>query len=598
MRPTQRRGSDLKSEHRLSAQLMCLLRALRVSPQRFKLATMAAALVLVVVANTFGQIKLNAWHGSFFDALERRSISALGDQLIVFLFIVAILLFLVVVQTWLQEIIKTRLREWLTHDLVDQWLKPKRVHRLADMGETGANPDQYIQADARQLAELSASLACGLFQSSLLLISFVGVLWVLSNQVVFTYGDASFTIPGYMVWCALAYALAGSCLTWLVGRPLIKLNAERYAREADLRFAIVHINESAEAIAMHGGEMGERRIMNAPIANVVRLGCQLANGLARLTWVSSGYGWLALIVPILVAAPGFFGGSLTLGGLMMVAGAFNQVQSSLRWFVDNFAGIADWRATLLRVTRFRNGLLQLDWNGEEANRIALALHPKGKLRFENLSILMSDGRAVLDTSLAEIDFGERVLIAGPPGSGKCRLLRAAAGLSLAGSGLILLPDAKDTMFVPPRPYLPLGMLRSVITYPAQAGSFDDSAVHAALERVGLARLVGRLDGKERWDRILSAGEQQRLALARLLVHRPQWIFFEDILSTIGEDDSQLMRSIFARELAASTVIGIGSTPSLNGFYHRTIKLRRLAGQDPESIKLPVSWPLPQLQAAE
>src|SRR5207237_8299828 len=284
----------------------------------------------------------------------------------------------------------------------------------------------------------SATLSFGLLQSSLLLVSFVGVLWVLSNQVVFTYGDPSFTIPGYLGWCALAYAVAGSCLTWIVGRPLIKLNAERYAREADLRFAIVHINESAEAIAMHGGERDERRIMNEPIASVVNLGCQLANGLARLTWVSSGYGWLAVIVPILVAAPGFFGGSLTLGGLMMVAGAFNQVQTSLRWFVDNFAGIADWRATLLRVTRFRNGLLQLDDTGPEASLITLDPHPKGKLRFENLSIVLPDGRGVLDTPVAEIELGERVLISGPPGSGKCKLLRAAAGLRLGGSGGTLL----------------------------------------------------------------------------------------------------------------------------------------------------------------
>jgi putative ATP-binding cassette transporter len=578
---------------------MCLVRALRTSRQRYKLAAMAAALVVVVVANALGQIKLNAWQGSFFDALERRSFSALGDELIAFLTIVAVLLALVVAQTWFQEIIKTRLREWLTHDLVDQWLKPKRAHRLADMGEAGTNPDQYIQADARHLAEMSATLACGLLQSSLLLISFVGVLWILSNQVVFTYGDASFTIPGYMVWCALAYAIAGSCLTWFVGRPLIKLNAERYAREADLRYAIVHINESAEAIAMHGGETGERLIMNAPIANVVRLGCQLANGLARLTWVSSGYGWLALIVPILVAAPGFFGGSLTLGGLMMVAGAFNQVQNSLRWFVDNFASIADWRATLLRVTTFRNGLLDLDSTDDDPGRIALETHPEGRLRFENLSIRLPEGRGVLDSALVEIAPGERVLIAGAAGSGKCRLLRAAAGLSLDGSGVILLPDAKHTMFVPPRPYLPLGMLRSVVTYPAESGQFDDSAVQAALERVGLSRLFGRLDEKERWDRILSAGEQQRLALARLLVHEPQWVFFEDIMSSMAEDDCQLLRSIFARELSSSAVIGIGSGPSLNGFYHRTIRLRRLAGDyDPESFDLPVSWPLPHLQAAE
>jgi vitamin B12/bleomycin/antimicrobial peptide transport system ATP-binding/permease protein len=536
---------------------------------------MGAGLVAVVVANSVGQIRLNAWHGSFFDALERRSFSALGGQLLIFLAIVAVLLFLVVAQTWLQEMLKTRLREWLTHDLVDQWLTPKRANRLSEMGDTGANPDQYIQADARHLAELSASLAAGLLQSTLLLISFIGVLWVLSSQVQFTYLDQTFAIPGYMVWCALAYALAGSCLTWLIGRPLIKLNAERYAREADLRFAIVHINEAADAIAMQGGENGERRIMNAPIDNVIAIGRELANGLARLTWVSSGYGWLAIIVPILVAAPGFFGGSLTLGGLMMVAGAFNQVQNSLRWFVDNFAGIADWRATLLRVTRFRNGLLDLDMPPGGAGMIAHDLHPAGKLRFKNISIALPGGISALDRPVAEIESGERVLIAGPPGSGKCRLLRAAAGMSLEGKGEILVPDLRRMMFIPPRPYLPLGMLRNVLSYPQDGARFGDDAMHAALERAGLFRLMGSLDARERWDRVLSAGEQRRITLARLLVHAPQWVLFEDLASTMAEDDHHVMRSIFTRELASSSVIAIGTSPGLSGFYDRTIRLRRI-----------------------
>jgi putative ATP-binding cassette transporter len=504
-----------------------------------------------------------------------------------------VLLFLVVAQTWLQEMLKTKLREWLTHDLVDQWLMPKRANRLSEMGDAGANPDQYIQADARHLAELSASLAAGLLQSSLLLISFIGVLWILSSQVQFTYGDQTFAIPGYMVWCALVYALAGSCLTWLIGRPLIKLNAERYAREADLRFAIVHINEAADAIAMQGGENGERRIMNAPIDNVIAIGRELANGLARLTWVSSGYGWLAIIVPILVAAPGFFGGSLTLGGLMMVAGAFNQVQNSLRWFVDNFAGIADWRATLLRVTRFRNGLLDLDTPPDGAAAIAHDLHPSGKLRFKNISIALPGGRAVLDRPIAEIALGERVLIAGPPGSGKCRLLRAAAGRSLQGTGEILVPDLRRMMFIPPRPYLPLGMLRNVLSYPLDGAGFGNDAMHAALDRAGLSRLIGRLDAAERWDRALSAGEQRRITLARILVHVPQWVLFEDLASTMAEDDHHVMRSIFARELASSSVIAIGTSPGLSGFYDRTIRLRRLE-DEPEAIA-PLT---PYLAAAE
>ncbi|MGH6930287.1 MAG: SbmA/BacA-like family transporter, partial [Dongiaceae bacterium] len=335
------------------AQLACLLRALGGSQYRLRLGILAVSLCLIVCVVAYGQIRLNEWNGTLTDTLEQRAFGNLGSVIVTFFIIVSCLLLLVVMQTWLQETIKIRLREWLTHDLLDSWLAPKRPYLLAHAGEVGVHPDQYIQADARHLAELSASLAFGLLQSSLLLISFSGVLWILSDQVVFRVnGGDSFSIPGYMVWCALLYALTGSWLTWLVGRPLIRINAERYAREADLRFAVVRIHESAEAIAFHAGETDERQTVNGAITTVVTLGRQLANGVARLTWITSGYGWLAIVVPVVVALPGYMFGDLSLGGLAMVVGAFNQVQLALRWFVDNFSSIADWRATLLRVVTF------------------------------------------------------------------------------------------------------------------------------------------------------------------------------------------------------------------------------------------------------
>jgi putative ATP-binding cassette transporter len=555
--------------------------------------------LLVVLGNTFGQIKLNAWYGTFYDALEKRSLPALGNQIVLFLTIAGGLLSLVVAQSWLQAIIKVRLREWLTHDLVDEWLGPKRAYLLAHAGEAGANPDQYIQADARHLAEMSAGLVIDILQSTLLLASFIGVLWMLSNEVVFNYSGHSFVIPGYMVWCALAYAVTGSFLTWLVGRPLIKLNAERYAREADLRFAIVRVNESVESIAMQGGERNERRLVNAPIADVVRLGCLLAKGHARLTWVTSGYGWLAIIVPVLVAAPGYFGGGLSLGGLMMVAGAFRQVQEALRWFVDNFAAIADWRATLLRVAGFRDRLSQLNppFDGG-ASGIVRQLHAEEKLRFERISVLAAEGPMALDLPHAEVASGERVLIAGASGSAKSRLLQAVAGLSSNGRGAILLPPSSDIMFVPPRPYLPLGSLRAAVTYPSEASGFDETSIRAALARVGLAGLAGRLDDKERWDKLLSASEQQRIAFARLLLHAPKWIFLEDLTGSMDGDDCRLMLSIFDDELSGSAVIGFGSAPALKGFYGRTFHLNPANAETPVREPGDVQWLASSLQAAE
>jgi vitamin B12/bleomycin/antimicrobial peptide transport system ATP-binding/permease protein len=579
------------------AQLTCLLRALGGSPHRLRLGVLATSLILIVCAVAYGQIRLNEWNGTFMDTLEQRAFANIGGEIVAFLAIVSGLVLLVVTQTWLQETIKIRLREWLTHDLLDNWLAPKRPYLLAHAGEVGVHPDQYIQADARHVAEMSASLAFGLLQSSLLLVSFSGVLWILSDQVVFPLANgAFFTIPGYMVWCALLYAFTGSWLAWIVGRPLIRLNAERYAREADLRFAVVRIHESAEAIAFHAGETDERQTMNGAITPVVTLGRQLANGLARLTWITSGYGWLALVVPVVVALPGYMFGDLSLGGLVMVVGAFNQVQQALRWFVDNFSGIADWRATLLRVVTFRAGLLSLNEPTSGTGRIAVDYHPHGNLAFEDLSILLPDGTAGLEERRAEVRRGERVFIAGCPEPGKNELLRAMAGLWPSGTGTVLQPPPQDVMYMPPRPYLPTAALRAAITYPADSGRFDDAAVCAALRRVGLDRLIARLGAKERWDKVLSTDEQHRLALARLLLHAPMWVFFEDTASCMNEEHCRLVRSIFGSELAAASVIGIGSSPALDGFYTRTLHFRRLQGAT-HTVR-PHLRPVPRFQPLE
>ncbi|WP_212496903.1 ABC transporter ATP-binding protein/permease, partial [Bradyrhizobium liaoningense] len=315
-----------------------------------------AASTVVTIANMFGQVQLNDWNGRFFDAVGRKDLSGFLHDLWTFVVIVVILLALTVANTFLQERLKFRLREWITRHLLAEWLKPLRVYQLGFAGEYGHNPDQRIQEDTRLLGDYTADLGCGIVYSLLQLIAFVGMLWTLSAQVTFQVAGYEIAIPGYMVWCALAYALTGSALTWIVGRPLIALNGERYAREAEFRFALVRVNESGESIALHGGETDERRHLEAALVAVVDTMRRISSSLAHLTWITSGIGWLSLVVPMLVAAPAYFGGSLTLGGLIMVAGAFTQVQLALRWFVDNFSRLADWRAAVHRVARFREAL--------------------------------------------------------------------------------------------------------------------------------------------------------------------------------------------------------------------------------------------------
>lgn len=559
------------------AQVGSLLRALGASSERQRLIFLTSGIVVVLCATAVGQIRLNAWQGSFYDALEQRDLGAFAHQILVFAIIVGVLLVLAVSQTWLHEMMKVRLREWLTRDLLDQWLVPGRAHRLQFAGQIGINPDQRMQEDARHLTELSAGLGVGFLQASLLLLSFLGVLWVLSAQVMFVVGDRSFVIPGYLVWCALVFALAGSLLTWLVGRPLIQLHSERYSQEAELRFALVRDSEYAEGIALYGGEPDERRFLEDIVRRLIATMRTLANGLTRLTWITSGHGWLALVVPILVAAPGYFGGSLSFGGLMMVVGAFYQVQQSLRWFVDNFAGIADWRATLSRIVNFRDALLALEELQRDVPHIEILDHPDGNLILENVTVSLPDGRAALDATHIEIRPGERILIVGEPSAGKTVLVLALAGLWPWGTGTIRMPPRASVLFMRERPYLPLGTLRGAVTYPAQPGHVDDAAIRSALQLVGLEYLLSSLDRDARWDRTLSLDEQQRLAFARLILHAPRWAFLDDALSALDIRSRQHLMALFEGPLAGTAVISTSRTPEQDRFYNRTFNLRRVPG---------------------
>ena len=556
------------------SESLALLRPLRRSRHRVRIGLLAAGIVAVLVGNMVGQIRLNQWHGAFFDALEQQKLAAFGHQLLIFLVIVGVLLALVVGQTWMQEMLKVRLREWMTHHLLDEWLVAGRAYRLGLAGEIGVNPDQRIEEDTRKLTELSASLGVGLLQASMLLVSFISILWALSNKVVFIAEGSSFTIPGYMVWCAILYALIGSVLTWRVGVPLIGLNAERYAREAELRTLFRSVSESAESIALFGGEPDERRQLEGNLKRVITAMQQLSGALARLTWITSGYGWIAIVVPIVVASPGYFSGGLTLGGMMMVVGAFNQVQGSLRWFVDQFPAIADWRATLQRVSAFKAAVARLDRIDDAINTIELIQNSDGKLCFEDVSVLLSDGQVVIAEATVEIGPGERVLIVGDSGVGKSTLFRAVAGLWRWGGGTIRLPDPDRTMFMPQRPYLPLGSMRGAITYPDPPDAFETAEVEAVVKRVGLAEFLEVLDVEARLDKSLSLGQQQLIGFARLLLHGPAWVFLDEATSALDETHQRQAMSIFDRELKDATVVSIGHRPGLEAFHARTLHLVR------------------------
>lgn len=345
----------------LVSQLSMMIRALLASPLRNRLFCIGFAIFLVIVATTYAQIRLNRWNQPFYDALARRDLDGFLTQLTVFAVIVGILLVLNVLQRFLSETMKLWLRQGLTQDLVQEWLKPHRALRLSEAGTIGINPDQRMHEDARHLTELSGDLGVELMQATVLVITFIYVLWGVSGSFSFEMFGHVFAISGYMVWAAIAYAVSASLVSYWVGRSLVPRNAQRYQRESELRAALMRTNEHVVAVDARGRSLNtaRRKILDR-LNGVLGAMWRLVFGLTNLTWVTAGYGWFMLVAPILVAAPAYFSGALTFGGMMMAVGAFNQVQLSLRWYIDNFSQIADWRATLLRVAEFRRALIEAD----------------------------------------------------------------------------------------------------------------------------------------------------------------------------------------------------------------------------------------------
>jgi putative ATP-binding cassette transporter len=352
---------------------------------------MMVAVFAVILLNTVMQVRLNEWKGLFYNALQDRDFQSFLFQLGMFFVIVAGLLGLGVAQTWMTETLKVRSRRWLSTHLIEAWLMPRRAYLLRFAGDIARNPDQRITEDVRRLADQSIGLLVGLGQSTLLLVSFVGVLWHLSAEVPFNINGQSVTIPGYMVWCAFAFTFIGSGLTYLFGRPLISLNAELYSREGEFRTALVNINEQSEGISLDRGECDERKMAAERLASVIKLDQALATMRARLTWVTAGYGWIGLVAPIIVAAPGYFSNTMTLGDLMMVVGAFMQVQNALRWFIDHYPAIAEWQAVLLRVTSLLESLDRLEPGDGVASTIAFSPNRGGSVVLDRLAIAPPGG---------------------------------------------------------------------------------------------------------------------------------------------------------------------------------------------------------------
>lgn len=576
--PLEQRLAGVEASFR--QQMAIALGSFWHSAARNHVLVFALALVGVILATAYGTVLLNHWNAPFYNALERRDLPAFLDELRNFAMIAGVLLVLNVVQAWLNQMTAMHMREGLSRDVVDEWLTGRRAFQLSMTSPLGVNPDQRLHEDARKLAEMTTSLSIGLFNATILLVSFIGVLWGLSSDFVFKVGDWSFQIPGYMVWGAILYALAASLLSRLVGHRLSALNAERYAREADLRFSLMRANENLEAIAVARGEETERRHIHQSLDGVLGSIRHLAWALTNLTWVTAGFGWLAIIVPILIASPAYFSGTISFGGLMMAAAAFTQVYSALRWYVDNFGQIADWRAALMRVTVFRAALTAVDQQASAPGRLQIAASEDGMLHFEELEIRprhqadsLAGGFRLTGRS-AVIAAGERVMVNGDQGLNRKLFFNAMAGLWPFGQGRILLPAGNEILFVPQIGYLPEGKLRSLLAYPVPSVRFTDGEMGEILARVGLAHLSQRLDERARWERLLDKDEQMALAFANILLRKPRWVVLFDVLEGLEPEMEERLAALLG-EMTGATLVYIGRSAAFLAATHpRLLHLER------------------------
>jgi vitamin B12/bleomycin/antimicrobial peptide transport system ATP-binding/permease protein len=572
-------GQSEQSMGGLLQQLNMMARAFIGSPHRGQLVVLLVAVSLILCTSAYFQRLYIAWNQPFFDALTRKDIAEFLRQILVFVGIATGLLILNVTQTWLGLMIVLKLRQGLVEDLIGQWMKPRRAFRLANSSKIGVNPDQRLHEDARHLTELSATLGIGLLSTLVYLIISVPALWVTSDGFVFQVQGYTFAIPGYMVWASIFYAITASLLSWHIGGPLIELNADRYAREAEFRFSLVRVSEHVDAISLNNGERDEERQLNLDLMAVLTAMRRLVTATTKLSWVTSGYGWFTILAPILVAAPIYLAGNMSFGGLMSAVAAFNLVQLQLRWFVDNFNTIADWRATLLRVANFRQAVTEVDRLQSNASRIEFMDSEDGEIKLDGLVIESPTGRTRLQENKVEIKGGERLLVASEAGTNKTLLFRTIAGLWPFGEGTISIPKGEQITFMPRRPYLPQGNLRQVLSYPEPVAKFETDDFKNALAAIGLDHLAADLDRNIRWDKDLGDEEQQAIAFARLALQKPAWIVIDEALEGLDEETREKAYTLMQNDLAKSAILHIGRVGANEELFPRTVHLINDRGEE-------------------
>lgn len=545
------------------------------SEEKKKAFFLLGCIIALTLGVVYMLVLLNQWNNSFYSALQNYDAKKIFDELIHFSWLAAIYILLAVYSYYLQQTLILNWRRWLTTRFIDIWLQNKTYYNLQMFGKDTDNPDQRISEDVRQFVEMTLSFGIGILKAFCTFASFVVILYNLSGSLSFTFMGKTWTINGYMLWASLLYSVIGTYITHIVGRKLVKINFIQQKYEADFRFSMIRLRESAESVAFYRGEAQEGSVFKQRFKMLLDNFWKLVNKQKQLVFLNSGYSQIAIIFPFVVAMNRYLTKEVTLGGLMQVASAFGRVQDSLSYFVDMYSSIAQWQAVVMRLTCFGHHMHDVYQQAERfhVERFAAA----DVVAVDNMQINLPDGKPLLENISFTLHPGHNVLIKGVSGSGKSTLLRAISGIWPFVDGKIFLPERDKLMFIPQKSYLPLGTLRAALNYPGNK-PIDDTELIYLMDLCQIGYLKDKLDLEADWSHVLSVGEQQRLAFVRAHIQQPQWLFLDEATSALDEDTEANMYSLLQERLQQTTVVSVGHRSTLNKYHELVLRLNKSTRQ--------------------
>jgi len=529
-----------------------------VSEEKWKARGLLLAIVALALGMVYLEVLFNAWNRDFYNALETKNYPIFTEQLWRFSYLAFSSIAIAVYRIYLTQSLQMRWRTWMTRQYMARWLKNQAHYRI-EQKQSADNPDQRIAEDLNLLCSGALSLSLGLLSSVVTLLSFVGILWSVSGPISFMLSSQEITIPGYMVWFAIAYAFAGSLAVGWVGRPLVAKNFMQQRFEADFRFDLIRVREHAEAVALYQGEAQEKVQLAGRFQRIRDNWWGIMRTTKYLNLVSTFYSQFAIIFPFLMAAPRYFSGAITLGGLMQISSAFGQVQGALSWFVSAFTDLAEWKASVNRLAGFHAAMEDVHAEGDG---ITVTANNVGAILIDQLRLNLPDGHALVTLSSLDIQMGQHILVTGPSGCGKSTLVRAIAGIWPYGSGNIEIPQNWKLLFLPQKSYLPIGTLRAAVAYPAGENSYTDLAIQHYFDLCHLSHLKSLLSQTDNWGQRLSPGEQQRIAFVRALLTRPDVLFLDEASSALDTETEELVYQLILQELQDALIVSIAHRESV------------------------------------